>query len=139
MTFEIFFNFNNGECRAAMEFYAKVFKSSIENVMLFSDAPVDPKYPVLDSELDWIMYASVKIADKKVMFMDMASSVPVTMGNNITPTLNIADNAEIDHLFKELSDGGEAIMAPQKVFFSKYYAMVVDKFGITWHLVDPNM
>jgi PhnB protein len=80
------------------------------------------------------MYATVKIADKNVMFMDMSADFPVTTGNNITPCITLGDHAEIDRLFKELSEGGSVMMAPQKTFFSEYYAMLTDKFGITWHI-----
>jgi PhnB protein len=134
MSFEVFLNFNDGKCRAAAEFYAAVFKSSVENIALFSDAPDDPKYPIAESERNRIMYATVKIADKNVMFMDMASSWPVVMGNNITPVVTVSDHDEIDRLSRELGDGGSIIMAPQKTFFSEYYAMLTDKFGITWHI-----
>jgi PhnB protein len=134
MNFEIFLNFNDGKCRAAAEFYAAVFKSSVENIALFSDAPDDPNYPIAESERNRIMCATVRIADKNVMFMDMASSYPVAMGNNITPVITVPDHDEIDRLSRELGDGGNIIMAPQKTFFSEYYAMLTDKFGITWHI-----
>ncbi|MDR1693843.1 MAG: VOC family protein [Lactobacillaceae bacterium] len=137
MTFEIFLNFNDGKCRAATEFYAAVFKSSVENITLFSDAPDNPAYPIEESERGRIMYATVKIADKNIMFMDMASSYPVVMGNNIMPAINVSDHAEIDRLFRELRDGGAVIMAPQKTFFSDYYTMLTDKFGITWQIFVP--
>ncbi|MDR1026858.1 MAG: VOC family protein [Rickettsiales bacterium] len=138
MTFELFLNFNDGKARAAADFYAGVFHSSVENVMLFGDAPADPKYPIKESERGRLMYASVKIADKKIMFMDMSSDFPAKTGDNITPVISVADHAEIDRLARELGDGGATIMSPQKTFFSQYYAMVSDKFGITWHILTPE-
>lgn len=139
MTFELFLNFNDGQARAAAEFYAAVFKSSVENVTTFGDAPADPTYTIKDSERDRLMYADVKIGDKNIMFMDMSADFPVTMGNNIVPCLNVEDHDEIDRLFNELSAGGTVIMTPQKQFFSNYYTMFIDKFGITWQILDPRM
>lgn len=137
MTFELFMNFN-GNARAAMEFYASVFKSQVENAMTFAQAPSDPNFPIPAGEEDRIMYASVKIGDKNIMFMDMGGEYSVTMGDNITPVIRIADRAEIDRIFALLADGGKSIMTPQKVWFSEYYSMVVDKFGITWHIMLPE-
>jgi PhnB protein len=138
MTFELFFNFNGNACDAA-NFYAGVFKSSVENIMTYGDAPADPDFPTKPEDADKIMYATVKIADKDIMFMDMTPEFPVVNGNNITPTINITDHAEIDRLCNELAIGGQVVMAPQKTFFSNYYAMVTDKFGIIWHILTPEM
>lgn len=137
MTFELFMNFNDGQCREAMEFYAAAFKSRVENVMTFGEAPEDPSYPIKESEKDRIMYASVKIGDKDIMFMDMSSDFPLTIGNNIVPCINVHDHDEIDRLYTELSAGGTTIMAPQKQFFSDYYTMFIDKFGVTWQILVP--
>ncbi|MDR2934139.1 MAG: VOC family protein [Rickettsiales bacterium] len=135
MTFELFFNFNNGQALIAAEFYAKIFKSSVENIMLYKDAPADPNYPIPENEKDYLMYACVQIADKKIMFMDMSASFQAKFGNNINPTINAKTREEVDYLFAELSNDGQVFMAPQKTFFSEYYAMVTDKFGITWHIL----
>ena len=43
MQLELFINFN-GNCREAVEFYAKVFKSSVNNLMTYGEAPPDPDY-----------------------------------------------------------------------------------------------
>ena len=138
MTFELFINFN-GNCREALDFYSKVFKAEVKNLMTAGEAPADPNYPIAEDEKDLVMYASLKIGDKDIMFMDMDKAHHITIGENITPTLNVADRAEIDRLFGELKEGGEVLMAPAPAFFSPYYAMVKDKFGIIWHILDPTM
>ena len=139
MTFEVFLNFNDGKCREAMEFYAQVFKSTVQDVVLFRDMPSTPDYPIPESEGDRIMYATVKIGDKNIMFMDMSSDYKAIMGNNITPAVTMDDHAEIDRIANELANDGTMIMAPQKVSWSNHYAMITDKFGITWHVYDPQM
>ncbi len=138
MTFELFINFN-GNCREAIEFYSKCFNSEIKNLMTFGEAPSDPNMPTDPAEKDLIMYAEIKIGDKNIMFMDASAKWPVTVGNSITPTLNITDHAEIDRLTKELGEGGTVHMPPAKAFFSPYYAMVEDRFGTIWQLLDPAM
>ena len=135
MTFELFINFN-GNCREAVEFYAKVFKSETKNLMTYGETPADPNNPLQEADKNRIMYVEIKIGDKSIMFMDMPSSMPCSIGNNITPTINFenTDKVEMNRLFNELSEGGTVIMSPQKTFFSEYYAMLTDKFGIVWHI-----
>ena len=134
MQLELFFNFN-GNCREAVAFYAKVFKSQVNNLMTFGEAPPDPNYILSESDKERIMYASVAIGNMLVMFMDMPSSVPLIEGNNISPTLSLADKAEVTRLFNELSDGGTVLMSLRQTFFSEHYGMVKDKFGIIWQIL----
>ncbi|MCL2037515.1 VOC family protein [Candidatus Saccharibacteria bacterium] len=134
MKLELFLNFD-GNCREAVEFYAKVFKSSVNNLMTYAEAPPDPNYPLKEEDKDRIMYAGVPVGDMTVMFMDMPSGTPVVSGNNISPTVSTADKAEIQRLFDELKEGGEVHMEPQKAFFSELYAMVKDKYGVIWQIL----
>ena len=51
MQLEMFINFN-GNCREAVEFYAKVFKSTVNNLMTYSDAPPEEGYTLPDADRD---------------------------------------------------------------------------------------
>lgn len=134
MQLELFINFD-GNCREAVEFYAKVFQSEVGNLMTYGEAPADPSNPVKDVDRDKIMYAGVPIGGMVVMFMDMPSGFPLTIGNNINPTVNIGNKEEVTRIFNELKEGGEVFMEPQKTFFSEWYSMVKDRFGIIWHVM----
>lgn len=137
MNFELFINFP-GSCREAVDFYSKVFKSEVKNLMTAGEAPADPNYPLKEADKNLIMYAEVKIGDKNIMFMDMSSDYPLTIGNNITPTLIIHNKDEINRLFNELKESGKVHMEPSKAFFSEWYCMVEDRFGIIWQLLLPH-
>jgi PhnB protein len=134
MHLELFFNFN-GDCRQAAEFYAKVFKSEVKNLMTFGQAPPDPNYPLAESDRDKIMYADVRIGGITVMFMDMASGWPHVVGNNINPTISMESKEEVERVFNELKEGGEVQMALQQTFFSELYGMVKDRFGVIWQIL----
>lgn len=131
---ELFINFN-GNCREAVEFYAKVFRSEVGNLMTYGEAPPDPSNPVSDADRNKVMYAGVPIGGMVVMCMDMPSNYPAIIGNNITPTFNVDDKEEVTRIFSELKEGGKVFMEPQKTFFSEWYSMVEDKFGIVWHVM----
>jgi PhnB protein len=135
MQLELFINFN-GNCREAVEFYAMVFKSSVNNLMTFGEAPPDLGGNSLpESDRNRIMYAGVPIGDMVVMFMDYPSGSEFIKGNNIIPTVNTEDKDEVTRIFNELKDGGKVYFELQKTFYSEWYGMVEDKYGVTWHIM----
>lgn len=134
MKLEMFINFD-GNCRQAVEFYAKAFQSEVENLMTYSDVPSDPNYTLAEADRNRIMYAGVPIGDMIVMFMDMPSGSPLIVGNNINPTINVNTKDEVTRIFNVLKEDGEVYMEPQKTFFNEWYGMVKDKFDVIWHIL----
>jgi len=134
MQLELIINFN-GNCREAVDFYAKVFKSEVNNVMTYGQAPANPDFPVTEADTDKILYSDVQIGGINVMFMDMPADYPLIFGNNINPTVSMSDKAEVERVFNELKEGGEVYMELQATFFSDLYGMVKDPFGVIWQIL----
>jgi len=129
MSFDVFLNFD-GDCRAALEFYAEVFKLDMpKSIMTYGQAPGFSG----DGE-DRVIYASLPIFGSNVMFSDCPPNSGYVKGTNIALTLGTADAGEIERLYNALKDGGIVNMELGKTFFSELYCMVTDKFGITWQL-----
>jgi PhnB protein len=133
MTFSIFINFN-GECREAAAFYAKVFKSEVQDVMTYGEMPPDPSFPISEGDKDRVMYCCVPIFGCNVMFCDNPSDTPGVKGDTITPTLGTADLDEIRRLYRELQVGGQVEMELGPTFWADLFGTVTDKYGITWQL-----
>jgi len=70
-----------------------------------------------------------------LMFMDMPSDTPLTVGDNISPTISTEDKGEVTRLFNELSEGGEVFAELQEAFFSEWYGAVKDRFGVIWQIL----
>jgi PhnB protein len=134
MQLELFINFN-GNCREAIEFYAKVFKSEVKNLLTYGQMPPNPNFVLNEADKDKVLYAGVPIGGLMVMFMDMPSGSPLTVGNNISPTISVDNRDEVTRLFNELKEGGSVHMGLQKAFFSEWYGMVEDKFGVIWQIL----
>jgi PhnB protein len=134
MQLELFINFN-GNCREAVDFYAKVFKSKVGNLMTYKDAPPDPAYPIPEADKDRIMYAGVPIGNITVMFSDVPSDSEYIKGNNVSPTISADGKEDVTRIFNELKEGGEVYMELQKTFFSEWFGMVEDKYGIIWQIL----
>ena len=133
MKLEIFITFN-GNCREALEFYAKVFKAEVGNLMTYGDAPPDPNYVCPEDDRDRIMYAGLPVGGMVAMFSDVPAGSEFIQGNNISPTIGSDDKNEITRLYNELKEGGEVYMELGKTFFSELFCMVEDKFGIIWQI-----
>jgi len=134
MTLELFLNFG-GNCREAAEFYAKVFRSEVKNLMTYGDTPPDPQHPLAEADRDKIMYANIVIGGLYVMLMDLPAGSPLAAGNNINPTISTDDKEEVIRLFGELQQGGAVHMDLQKTFFSDLYGVVADKYGVVWQIL----
>lgn len=131
--FSLFINFD-GNCREALDFYARVFQSEVQDLMTYGQMPPDPDYLVSDADKEHVMYSQIPIFGCNVMFCDVPSDMPLTKGDNISPTLGTDDKDEIRRIFAELTQGGEVLMALDKTFWSELYGMVQDKYGVIWQL-----
>ena len=131
MTFDVFLNFD-GNCRDALEFYSNVFNLDMPgNIMTYGQAP---DFQVPDETKERVLYASLPIFGCNVMFSDCPPGSNYVKGTNIALTLGTSDANEITRLFTALKEGGYVNMDLGKTFFSELYAMVTDKYGITWQL-----
>jgi len=139
MLLEMFINFD-GDCREAVELYAKIFKSEVTNLMTYGDTPTDSGYEVPEADKDLIMYAGVPMGNMVLMCMDMPSGMPLVKGNNVMPTISFPDKAEVRRVFEEFAKEGTVNTEPTPMFFSELFASVTDKFGVHWqilHYVPP--
>lgn len=133
MSFDLFINFD-GNCKEAIDFYAKAFKSEVQGLMTYGDMPPDPDFVVTEDDKKLVMYSCVPIFGCNVMFCDNPSGMPLIVGNNISPTISTDNKDEITRLFHALGEGGKVEMELQKTFWSELFGSVTDKFGIMWQL-----
>ncbi|HEY3423917.1 MAG TPA: VOC family protein [Negativicutes bacterium] len=133
MAVEAFLHFN-GNCREAVAFYAKVFGTESSIIFSFGDAPHSEESVLSEEAKKLVMYTSLNINGSNVMFSDTLPDMPVTVGNNINLVISGKSIEEIKAIFNQLKEGGTVFMELQETFWSKYYGMVIDKFGTSWHL-----
>lgn len=131
MALDLFVNFD-GNCREAVEFYAKVFKAAAPKIMTYGEAPNDPEMGISEKDMNLVMFTSLNILGSNVMFCDNPPGMDFARGNNISLTVVTKDADEIRRLFHALSAGGEIVMELQETFWSNLYGMATDKFGINW-------
>jgi len=131
MSVDVYINFN-GNCREAVEYYAKVFQTEKPQIMTFGDSPQNPEYPLPEDAKELVMHTRLQIDGSNVMFSDTFPGSPFIEGNNITLALVSESSEDLTSWFNQLKDGGKVTMELQETFWSKLYGMVIDKFGIHW-------
>jgi PhnB protein len=123
-----------GNCREAIEFYAKVFGVQPTGTMTFGEMPEDPNRPLPKEAKNLIMHSELVVGGDTLMFSDTLPGMPLTVGNNISLTLVSKNRDEIVNAFNGLKEGGHVVMDLQQTFWTKLYGMVTDKFGVPWQL-----
>lgn len=122
-----FLMFQGGRAEAALRFYVETIPDSrIDALELFGPEGPGPEGTVLR--------ATVTIAGQQVMAHDSF----ITHGFDFTPSfsffLECADEAEFDRLFDALSNEGGVLMPPDNYGWSRKFAWVNDRFGVSWQL-----
>ena len=124
--FNTYINFA-GNCRQAMEFYAKCFDADLQ-VKLFSEGQME----ITPETKDLVLHARISKGDQVIMASDCPPGMPMTQGNNFSICVNCDSREEVDKLFASLGDKGKVVMAAQDMFWGSYFGMITDQFGINW-------
>ena len=126
----------SGNCEAAMNFYSKAIGSPIDMLMRMKDAPEQGMCP--PGNEDKVMHASMHIGKDTIL---MASDDPMrqTQGfSGFTLSITVEDQAAADRIYGALSAGGQQTMPLTKTFWSPYFGMLVDPFGVSWMISLPG-
>lgn len=127
--------FFEGRCEEALEFYKTALGAEVTMSMRFKDNPEPPEVSMTPPESEnKIMHASFRVGDTDIMASDgRCSGQAVTQGFSLCITA--ANEAEAQHLFGNLANGGQVQMPLTKTFFSPQFGMVADRFGVSWMVI----
>jgi len=135
--------FFEGRTEEALDFYKRTIGAQVQMLMRFKDTPPDaPKsddpgcQPPANSA-EKVMHCSFKVGDTVLMASDGNCSGKTQFGG-FGLSLPAKNEAEVNRLFKALSDGGQVISPVSKTFFSPAFGMVTDKFGVMWMILVPQ-
>ena len=117
----------NGKAEEAINFYTSVFKlSQITEIN---------RYGINEAGTEGSVKTAIFVL-KGQEFMCIDSSI--THNFTFTPALSLFvtcdSEDEVDSLFENLSTGGQVMMPLGAYPFSKKYAWVSDKYGVSWQL-----
>jgi PhnB protein len=119
----------NGNCREAMEFYAKVLGGKVLAMMTFADMPSDR--PASQETRDLIVHARLAIGDELLMASD-APADRFEKPQGFSVTLTIKEPTEAERVYNALAEGGTVMMPVGETFWAQKFAMLKDRFGTPW-------
>ena len=124
--------FFNGHCEEAIEFYRKALGAEVEMMMRFKDSP-EPMSPgaAAPGLADKVMHASLRIGGALLMASDGMGAGELAF-SGFSLSIDAPDTAGADRMFNALAEGGTVKMPIGKTFWSPYFGIVADRFGVSW-------
>ena len=122
-----------GNTEEAFDFYKSVFGVEIKFLQRFKDTPEAAR--VAPGEREKVMHVALPVGKgNTLMATDALESMghKLTVGNNISLSLETETKEEAEKLFRGLSAGGKVNVPLADAFWGGYFGMVTDKFGIQW-------
>jgi PhnB protein len=122
-----------GNCEQAFRFYEQHLGGKITMMMNHQQQPDAANVPA-----NWknaILHARIEIGDTILMGADIPNAEPMRSAY-LTLTLDTPEEAE--RIYALLSEGGEIFMKMEKTFFASRFAMLRDKFGTSWMLLNES-
>lgn len=118
-----------GRAREAMDFYVGLFGGEVLEAAHYGPEGPGPEGTIL--------HARFRIRGQTVRCMDS----PIKHEFTFTPSLSLFVTCdgedEVRRLAEALLEGGEALMPLGEYGFSRMYAWVNDRFGVSWQLFLP--
>ncbi len=129
MKLDIYLNYP-GHCEKAFRFYEEYLGGKIHLMSHHQSPP--PNFPK-----DWkpVLHAIIQIGGTTVRGADIPNAEPMRSAY-LTLTLETPEKAE--EIYDLLSKEGEIFMKMEKTFFANRFAMLRDKFGTSWMLLNEN-
>jgi PhnB protein len=121
-----------GNCEQAFRFYEQHLGGRITMMMRRGEQP-GPGDTWPGSEQS-IQYAIMQIAETELMGSDVSPDRFQPMRSAyLSLTVDGADEAE--RIYGLLSEGGQVFMKMEETFFAVRFAMLRDRFGVSWMIV----
>ncbi|SFU59278.1 VOC family protein [Alicyclobacillus macrosporangiidus] len=124
----------NGNAGEAIAFYEQALDAKIIFKQTFGEMPEHPEFPLPAEARDRISHATLQIGEGALMLSDTFPGQPFQSGNQVTICISTNDKEQSRRFFEALQQGGSVSMPLQETFFSPAYAVVTDKFGVTWQI-----
>ena len=127
---------SDGNTEAAFNHYKSVFGGEFCTFLRYGEMCEQSGFgEISESEKEKIMHVALPIGKgNTLMGADTLESMrhEIKPGNNFSISISTESREETEKIFNGLSTGGKVTMPLAKTFWSEYFGMCVDKFGILW-------
>jgi PhnB protein len=123
-----------GNCGEAFTFYEQHLGGKITMMMRHGEQPGSEG---ASDKIRGVLHARMSIGGTELLGADMAPDHFEPMRSAYL-SLTLGSDDEAERVFGLLSDGGQIFMPMQETFFASRFAMLRDKFGTSWMLLNPR-
>ncbi|XRG76907.1 VOC family protein [Rossellomorea sp. GAMAL-10_SWC] len=124
----------DGNAKEAIDFYKESLDANLLFCQSFGDAPEDPNSPLPENLKDLVAHAILKIGETNIMIADLFPGLQYRNGNNVNICITTNEIEKTNKFYELLKQDGHVVMPLKQVHFSPAYAIVTDKFGITFQI-----
>jgi PhnB protein len=124
-----------GNCEQAFRFYEKHLGGKITMMMTQGQQPGAKDIP--PDQKNAILYARMSIGETDLMGSDVPAERFQPMRSAYL-SLSVGSIDEAERIVALLSDGAEIFMPMQETFFAFRFAMLRDKFGTSWMIINER-
>ena len=120
-----------GKAEEAMTFYTSVFRDS----RILSMERYGPAEPGPEGSVKTAVFS---LGGQEIMCTDSYVRHAFTFTPAVSLFVTCSSEAEIEEVFKKLSEGGKVFMPLEAYPFSRKFAWVADRYGVSWQLHLPK-
>lgn len=118
----------------AVAHYQAVLGATVDELMRWKDVP---GMDCDEAQAGRIMHCVLKVGPALIMLAD-ADNGPIAEG---APRVNVSlgmDAADVDRVYAGFLEGGAAVAPPHDAFWGGRFALVTDRFGVSWMLYSAT-
>lgn len=123
--------FFDGQCEAALNFYAQCLGGQIVVLHRYEGSPMEAQLPP-----EWkhkVMHATLSAGGQRFMASDRMPGQPFGGHAGFSMSVNLPQDPVMgEAVFKALATGGMVTMPFALTFWGAHFGMLVDKFGVGW-------
>ena len=118
-------------CEEALNFYRTALGTQVDMLMFYKDSPEPHSPGMLPSGFEnRVMNATFRIGGTTLMASDGNEEKLIFSGFSLS--FSVPTEAECDHTFAALCEGGMVKMPLTKTFWSPRFGMLTDRFCLGW-------
>jgi len=124
-----------GNCEQAFRFYEQHLGGKITMMMTHGQMPNPENVPP-----DWkdkVLHARITLGGTELLGADIPTDRFQPMRSAYL-SLSLDSIEEAERIYALLSDGGQIFMPMEETFFAFRFAMLRDKFGTSWMLLNER-
>jgi PhnB protein len=121
-----------GNCAEAFAFYAQHLGGKVTMIMRQNEMPDPPP-----NATDAVIHARMTLGNTELIGNDVPGGHFERM-RSVYMYLGVDSAKEAERVYGLLSEGGEVYMALQETFYATRFAMLRDRFGVSWTVIHER-